>query len=329
VVPLFISTEKTTNEDTPYTIPLSLRKPFKIPLLNNAVTPGIIPTSLTTPKSRHNIIRYGRVLQYPNVASAGTDASEPSNPTNGLPTQQTNKIRFRVPASNVTEQTEKHPEDNLPTGPTASTKEKGTDKEDLYIQENQISLNTQGNKQNSQVEVTNPMGKNEPSNSTLSVNANSIFALEDPPTNLSNKGEITHASTLDTASTWIADTNVKGGTLGALSHNNVTTFACAHKVQPSNGNNNIFNQNQNQITFGKQTLTNDTQKNLPYSATITQPLYLTNPYINNPLQITPTAAPTKNNSLQNIPTGKLYKYGFANNSITPKENYMISLEPEL
>jgi hypothetical protein len=263
------------------------------------------------------------------VASAGTNASEPSNPTNGLPIQQTNKIRFRVPALNVTEKTEKHPEDNLPIGPTASTKEKGADKEDLYNQEIQINLNTQGNKRNSKVEVTNPMGKDEPSNSTPSVNTNSTFTLEDPPTDLSNKGELTHASELDTASTLIADTNVKGGTLGASSHDNVTTFACACKVQPSNGNNNVINQNQNQVTFHKQTLTNDTQKNLPYSATITQPLYLPNSYINNPLPITPTAAPTKNNSLQNIPTGNLYKYGFTDNSITPKENYIISLEPKL
>jgi hypothetical protein len=67
-------------QNSVYEIPPNLRKPFKIPYPAYAVTPGVTPTSLITPKSKQTTGQHGRVLQFTSATladSADKDAAHP------------------------------------------------------------------------------------------------------------------------------------------------------------------------------------------------------------------------------------------------------------
>jgi hypothetical protein len=73
-------TEHTLKQNSVYEIPPTLRKPFKIPYPAYAVTPGVTPTSLVTPKAKQTTVQYGRVLQFASTTvmeSADKDAAHP------------------------------------------------------------------------------------------------------------------------------------------------------------------------------------------------------------------------------------------------------------
>jgi len=63
-------------------------KTFKIPYPTHAVTPGITPTSLTTPKARQTTVHYGKVLQF-----ASTTLAEASSSIDGHPQTSTHTLQ--------------------------------------------------------------------------------------------------------------------------------------------------------------------------------------------------------------------------------------------